>query len=129
MTKESIFLLLAAVGLTPIALSYGLMPQASMSYLFDIDASSVNSSHIFRAIMGLYFAMVVFWIAGTRKESLTAPALWSLTIFMLGLAAGRLLSIVIDGIPHPLLVTYLVLEIGFGTVGFYLAVRYRPTGS
>lgn len=129
MTKESIFLLLAAVGLTPIALSYGLMPQASMAYLYDIDASSINSSHIFRAIMGLYFAMVVFWVAGAQKKSLTLPALWSLTIFMLGLAAGRALSIVIDGMPHPLLATYLVLEVGFGIVGFYLAVRYRPTGS
>jgi len=129
MTKESIFLLLAAVGLTPIALSYGLMPQASISYLFDIDASSVNSSHIFRAIMGLYFAMVIFWVTGARSKSLTLPALWSLTVFMLGLAAGRILSIVVDGMPHPLLVTYLVLEIVFGVVGFYLAVRYRPTGS
>ena len=129
MKKEVIFLLLAAVGLTPIALSYGLMPQASLSYLYNIDASSVNSSHIFRAVMGLYFAMVVFWVLGARRETLTLPALWSLTIFMLGLAAGRIVSIVIDGMPHPLLVTYLVLEMGFGFVGFYLAVRYRPTGS
>ena len=126
MTKESIFLLLAAVGLTPIALSYGLMPQASMSYLFDIDASSVNSSHIFRAVMGLYFAMVVFWVTGAVKKSLTVPALWSLAVFMLGLAAGRMLGILIDGMPHPLLVTYLALEIGFGIGGFYLAVRYEP---
>ena len=128
MTKESIFLLIAAAGLTPIALSYGLMPQESMSFLFDIDASSVNSSHIFRAIMGLYFAMVIFWIAGARKKPLTGPALWSLTIFMLGLAAGRLLSILVDGMPHPLLVTYLALEIGFGSVGFYLASRHDPAG-
>jgi hypothetical protein len=37
MTRERIFLLLAAAGLTPIALSYGLAPEASLSYLFDID--------------------------------------------------------------------------------------------
>jgi hypothetical protein len=96
-----------------------------MSYLFDIDANTINSSHIFRAIMGLYFAMVVFWILGARKSALTLPALWSLAIFMLGLATERVLSIVIDGIPHPLLVVYLVLEIGFGVIGYNLARRFR----
>ena len=125
MRKEAIFLLLAAAGLTPIALSYGLMPQTSLSYLFDVDASTVNATHIFRAVMCLYLALAVFWIAGARKSSLTLPALWSLTVFMLGLAAGRALSMVIDGMPHPLLTAYLVLELGFGLVGFYLASRYQ----
>jgi len=40
-----------------------------------IDANTINSSHIFRAIMGVYFAMVVFWILGARKSALTLPAL------------------------------------------------------
>lgn len=125
MSKESLFLLLAAVGLTPIALSYGFMPQASMGYLFNIDASDVNSTHVFRSIMGLYLALAIFWLIGARNKSLTRPALWSLTIFMLGLGAGRVLSIVIDGIPHPLLVTYLVLEVGFGSTGYILARRFQ----
>ncbi|MEH6586110.1 MAG: DUF4345 domain-containing protein [Halioglobus sp.] len=127
MTRESIFLLLAAVGLIPVALSYGFMPQESMAYLFGIDASSVNSSHIFRAVMGLYLAMVVFWITGARLHSLRLPALWSLAVFMLGLAAGRALSIVIDGMPHPLLLVYLLLELGIGFIALYLAKNYQPT--
>ena len=45
------------------------------------------------------------------------PALYSLVIFMLGLAAGRVLSLVVDGMPHWLLIVYLVLEVGFGVVG------------
>jgi hypothetical protein len=120
MNKESIFLLMAAAGLAPIALSYGASPAASLSYLYDIDASSVNVSHIFRAVMGLYIALLVFWIAGARKETLRLPALWSLTIFMIGLAAGRALSIVVDGMPHPLLVAFMVLEVGFAVVGYKL---------
>ncbi len=127
MKKESVFLFVASAGLMPIALSYGFSPQSSMPYLFDIDASSINSAHIFRAVMGLYLAMIVFWIAGARKETLTLPALWSLSIFMVGLAAGRALGLVIDGMPHPLLVTYLLLELGFAAVGFYFAMRYQPT--
>ena len=121
MTRESIFLILAAVGLVPVAFSYGVMPQESMAYLFGVDASSVNSSHIFRAVMGLYLAMVIFWIAGARLPSLTLPALWSLAVFMLGLAAGRAMSIVIDGMPHPLLLVYLLLELVIGLIALYLA--------
>lgn len=127
MSRESIFLVLAAAGLTPIALSYGLLPQDSLSYLFDIDVSSTNSTHIFRAIMGLYLALVIFWIAGARNESLRLPALWSLTIFMLGLAAGRAVSLFVDGMPHPLLVIYLVLELAFGFIGYYLIKQYRAS--
>jgi hypothetical protein len=39
---------------------------------------------------------------------------------MLGLAAGRILSLVVDGIPHWLLVVYLVLELVFGVLGILL---------
>jgi hypothetical protein len=125
MSKESIFLLLAATGLLPIALSYGASPEASLAFLYDIDAGDVNTKHIFRAVMGLYFAQIIFWVCGARSDSLRLPALWALTVFMLGLAAGRALSLVIDGMPHPLLVVFLVLEIGFGVGGVVLIRGYR----
>ena len=36
MNARQIFLLITAIGLFPIALSYGLLPQKSLKYLFDI---------------------------------------------------------------------------------------------
>jgi hypothetical protein len=88
--------------------------------LFGIDASDTNTRHIFRAVMGLYLALVIFWVAGARNEALRVPALWSLVVFMFGLAAGRAASLVVDGFPHPLLFVYLVLEVLFGFVGLRL---------
>ena len=120
MTKQSAFLLVTAVGLTPIALSYGPVPDKSLSVLFGIDASATNTRHIFRAVMGLYLALIVFWVAGAHKEQLRVPALWSLVVFMFGLAAGRTMSLALDGFPHPLLFVYLVLEILFGIAGLWL---------
>lgn len=120
MTRQTIFLIVAAVGLTPIALSYGLVPDVSLQMLFGIDASDTNTRHIFRAVMGLYLALVIFWVAGARNEALRVPALWSLVVFMFGLAAGRAASLVVDGFPHPLLFVYLVLEVLFGFVGLRL---------
>ena len=118
--KQSLFLILAALGLTPIALGYGAAPQVVLPWMFGIDASAVNVRHIFRAVMGLYLALAAFWVFGARSPELRIPALWSLTIFMGGLALGRALSLVVDGMPHPLLVVYMFLEIGFCFVGWKL---------
>ena len=121
MTKESLFLLIAAVGLTPVALSYGLAPATTVPMLYGVEIESINLTHIFRAVMGLYLAMVVFWIFGATRESLRFPALCSVVVFMGGLAVGRLLSLFVDGIPGVFLVIYLLLEIGFTLVAFKLA--------
>jgi hypothetical protein len=120
MNIRQIFLLVTAIGLTPIALSYGLVPQKSLSYLFDISVSNINGSHIFRAIMGLYLALLSFWIVGAFKVQLRQAALYSLVVFMLGLALGRVLSLVVDGMPSLLLIGYLGLELIFGILGLIL---------
>ncbi|MCK8045161.1 DUF4345 domain-containing protein [Shewanella sp. 1CM18E] len=122
------FLLVAAVGLTPIALGYGLQPSTSLAFLFDIDASSINSSHIFRAVMGLYLALVLFWGLGAFIRKYQLPALYSLTVFMFGLAFGRALSLIVDGWPHWLLVVYLLLEVGFGLVGIAMIRKTEKEG-
>jgi hypothetical protein len=126
MDPRKLLLIITAIGLTPIALSYGAAPSASLSYLFGFSVESLNLTHIFRAVMGLYLALVVFWIAGALSSSLTIPALWSLVVFMFGLAAGRVLSLLLDGVPHWLLIVYLVLELAFGLVGLRLLLSAPP---
>ena len=123
MNIRQIFLLITAIGLLPIALSYGLIPQKSLKYLYDISISDINSIHIFRAVMCLYLALSIFWIMGAFKLQVRQAALYSLIVFMLGLAAGRILSLIIDGIPHWLLVVYLAMEISFGVMGIFLIKR------
>ena len=120
MDVRKIFLIVTAVGLTPIALGYGAAPASSLPFLFDFEVESLNLAHIFRAVMGLYLALVAFWVAGALRPSLTVPALWSLVVFMFGLAGGRLISLVADGVPHWLLVAYLLAEVLFGVIGLQL---------
>jgi len=120
MNIRQIFLIVVAIGLLPIALSYGLIPQKSLSYLFDITVSDPNSIHIFRAVMGLYLALIIFWLIGAFKVQVRQAALYSLIVFMFGLAAGRILSLIIDGMPHWLQAVYLVLELVFGVLGILL---------
>jgi hypothetical protein len=91
--KTRIFLIFCAVGLVPIALGYGAKPSATLDALFGITVDTTNLTHIMRAVMGLYFGMVVIWVWGAFKKQMTAPALVSCAVFMLGLAAGRILSL------------------------------------
>ena len=127
MTK--LFLLFASFGLTPIALGYGASPSVSLQWLFGIDASSTDLSHIFRAVMGLYLALVIFWIIGAFYKSLTLPALLSLMVFMFGLAGGRVISLMLDGFPHPLLFIYLVLEVIMGVLALLLIKQQAQSPS
>jgi hypothetical protein len=125
-TRVRVFLIFCAVGLVPIALGYGAKPSDSLDALFGITVDTINLTHIMRAIMGLYLAMVVVWIWGAFDEQLTTPALVSCAVFMLGLAAGRILSFIVDGMPHWLLVVYAVLEVLLGLIAIAI---YRQSAT
>ena len=128
MPSPRLFLLAAALGLTPIALSYGANPQGSVPFLFGFPVETVNAEHIFRAVMGLYLGQAAFWVIGAIRASVTTAALWGVVVFMWGLAFGRIFSLFVDGLPSVLLVIYLLLEIGFGVVGYLLLRRRSPAG-
>lgn len=125
------FLVWTAIGLVPIALAYGVEPQRSLESLFDVPIQNVDGKHIFRAVMGLYLALSAFWIVGACTASLRQAALQSLVVFMAGLAAGRLLSLAVDGMPNRILLFYLALELSHGIAGLLLLGRKEspsPTG-
>ncbi len=119
-TMQRGLLLAMAIGLTPIALSYGAAPEASLPWLYGIDASDVPTRHVFRAVMGLYLAMICLWAAGALRRALRLPALWSLFAFTLGIALGRSLSLLLDGWPGPLLLLYLPAEVALAASSAWL---------
>ena len=120
MNKESFFLLFIAAGVFPVSLVYGGNPAVSMPNFYAIEVDTVNLSNILRAIMGLYIALCVFWVIGARYEKLRLPALWSLAFFMTGIASGRTLSLILDGMPSPLFIFYLIVEVIAAIIGFKL---------
>jgi len=89
---QKVLLLFCAIGLIPIALSYGLVPEKTLTPLFGISVDNLNLTQIMRAVMGLYFGQIIFWFMGAFNPKLRRPALYVLTIFMLGLAFGRILN-------------------------------------
>jgi hypothetical protein len=120
MNTSQKFLVLTAWVLMPLALSYGADPETSHNFPFGITINGTSDTQIYQAIMGLYFALSTFWLLGAWKKKLTLPALYCLTVFMFGLAAGRALSVVILGKHHGLLFVYLALELFLGAVGLVM---------
>ncbi len=126
------YLLFSAAGLFAIALSYGVAPAAVLPQVLDLSVEGTDLTHIFRAVMGLYLAMIFLWVLGALRPNLTRAAVLAEVTFMFGLAFGRVLSILVDGMPSPLLVVYTGLEIAIGYWGI-LVLRTlgkpQPSGS
>ena len=121
MNKESLFLILVAIGLIPLGITYGAHPAFNLlpiSFLDEVEINSIDHANIFSGIMGLYITMAIFWILGAFKKSLTIPALWSLVIFMTGIGAGRAISMITNGMPSNPYLLFLLLEVIFAIIGF-----------
>ena len=129
--KESLFLVLVAIGLIPLGITYGAHPAFKLlpiSFLDEVEINSIDHANIFSGIMGLYVTMAIFWILGALKKSLTIPALWSLVIFMTGIGAGRAISMIADGMPSGPYLLFLLLEVIFALIGF-MFIKSRKSNS
>jgi hypothetical protein len=99
-------------------LSYGVDPNRILPKFLDINPIGGDLLHIFRAIMGLYLATIVLWLLGAiRGGPLMRAALIAEIVFMSGLAAGRLLDLLVAGWPSPMLIAYTVAELVLATWG------------
>jgi len=117
---QQLFLLAMSIGLFPVALSYGAMPEVSLPLLYGINEPDLPTRHVFRAVMGLYLGMIAFWLAGALRPALRISALWTIFVFVTGIALGRILSLGLDGWPRPLFVFYLSAEIALAATSWIL---------
>ena len=75
--------------------------------------------------MGLYLGVAMIWIVGIIKSKFWVSATFTNIVFMGGLAFGRLISLVIDGIPSAYFLIGLLLEIIFLFWGALNLKKYR----
>jgi len=123
------YLLLVAVLLLPIALSYGLAPATILPKFLNITVAGTDQTEIFRALMCLYLAASGFWaVAAFKPDWQRAAILWAV-LFSLSLAIGRIISLLVDGPASRLLDVYLGLEIVGGALGLaVLAFTRKAAG-
>jgi Domain of unknown function (DUF4345) len=121
-----LFLLVAGVFLIPVALSYGVDPAATLLKLgMNVTVEGTDQTHIFRALMGLYLGMVTFCIIAAFTPEWRRVAVT--VFFAYSLAIGRILSLIVDGMPSRILLFYLAVELAVGTGGLFVLAR-SPQG-
>ena len=124
MTK--FYLLVVALGLVPVALSYGVNPAAILPRFMSIKIKGTDQTHILRALMCLYLGMSTFCvIAAFTPEWQHVAVIWAV-FFMFSLVVGRALSLVLDGMPSRIFHVYLAVEVFAGLWG--LAVLPQGSG-
>ncbi|WP_299129190.1 DUF4345 domain-containing protein [uncultured Winogradskyella sp.] len=107
-----IHLVISLIVVVPVAFIYGFNPSSQ----FNIYLGTVDEHNFFKAIMGLYLGFSLLWLIGILNKNYLRLALVSNFIFMFGLASGRLLSLLTDGIPS---YAYIYGTIGELVLGFY----------
>lgn len=98
---KNLHLGISAIIIIVVGLIYGSNPNKILPYFFDFKVESVDLHNIFRAMMGLYFGMAIYWIIGIVKPQHWRNATLINVIFMGGLAFGRIISFLLDGISIP----------------------------
>jgi hypothetical protein len=121
---KNLHLAVSALLIFVIAVIYGFMPEKIVPALIDFKTDSNDIKNAFKAIMGLYLGISIFWTAGIIRPNLWQGATLSNILLMLGLGIGRILSIVIDGIPSDEMIGGTVLELILGIWGIISIRKY-----
>jgi len=120
-----LFLIIVALILVPPALSYGVDPAAMLPKTMDITVQGTDQTEMLRAIMGLYFGMSAFCLIAAFKPEWRHVAMVWAVFFLYSMGLGRLLSLVVDGIPSRILLFYMAVELTGGTIGLAILARER----
>ena len=108
-------------------LAYGFNPGNILYQIFGFEVTGLGLQNIFKAIMGLYLTLGVFWIVGIRNLSLWRTATLTNVLFIGGLALGRCVSLIVDGFSAPWAVATL-LELFMMTWGIRNLRQERGSG-
>jgi hypothetical protein len=120
MQLKKAFLIGAFVAVTIIALLYGVSPTWFAATFLGVTDLNLNFAHILRAIAGLYLALAAFWVYAAFNDKYRDAALLTTILFAGGLAAGRCVSLILDGQPAPVLLIYLAMEFAVVLVAYWV---------
>lgn len=123
--RKNLHITITSIIITIISLTYGLSPNNILPKFFAFNVESIDLKHVFRATMGLYLGMVILWVVGFFKPLHWRIATISNVLFMIGLALGRIISIVADGAPSISFSVGLALELTLALWGLKNLNRYR----
>ena len=95
-----------------------------------IELTTVNHLHVIRAAYGgAYLGIAALFLAGLFRADLRTVSLLAIVLIFPGFAAGRLVSILVDGLPVPLYLGVLAFEVVFALLALSALKRARTPAS
>ncbi|WP_431166159.1 DUF4345 domain-containing protein [Tenacibaculum halocynthiae] len=119
---KNLHLVISLLIVVPTAIIYG--TPSILSTNLNIEVSTIDLSNLLKAIMCLYIGISCIWLVGIIKEKYWKSATQLNILFMLTLATGRILSIIIDGIPTNGYVFGIIAELVIGLFSVYQLRKY-----
>jgi Domain of unknown function (DUF4345) len=121
-------LIFSTVILIPVALGYGIAPKTVLPMLLNIRLETVDMLNICRAIMVLYLATSALFLMGIFNKKYWFTATITNIFLMGGLALGRILSLVLDGMPSPIFLWGTLGEMVLAVFAFYQLEKWEKRG-
>ena len=122
---KNLHLLLSLSIVVPTAIIYG-SPSILPEYL-DIQVNTIDFSNMLKAIMCLYLGISIVWILGIWKTKYWKNATQLNILFMLSLAIGRMISMLVDGFPTGGYIFGIIAEIVLGLYSIFQLKKYSGT--
>lgn len=119
---RNLHLIVSGLLIFLIAIAYGFSIEKIVPALAEFKTDSKDMSNAFKAVMGMYFGLGLFWLAGVVRPNLWKGATLSNIFIMFGLASGRIVGFLMDGIPADAMIVGTVLEL---SLGFWGMLSYR----
>lgn len=119
---KNLHLFLSLSIVVPTAIIYG-SPSILPEYL-DIQVNTVDFSNMLKAIMCLYLGISIVWILGIWKTKYWKNATQLNILFMLSLAIGRMISMLMDGFPTGGYIFGIIAEFVLGSYSIFQLKKY-----
>lgn len=107
----------------PVGICYGFLPNN----LLDFNVDSTDLKTIFKAIMMVYLGFSSLWILGIYNNSYWRIASVTNCIFMLSLGFGRVISLILDGVPSLIFMVGIFGELLLGFYSFYIVKKHKSS--
>lgn len=121
-TIKNLHLIVSLIIVVPTALIYG--TPSILQQKLDITVATNDLSNMLKSIMALYLGISTIWFLGIWKKKYWKISTQLNVLFMLSLAFGRTLSMILDGIPTNGYVFGVIAEFILGIYSIYQLKKY-----
>ncbi len=118
-TYNRLHLIISVIIVVPTAIIYGFSPKTLLPQYLDISVTTIDLSNFLRAVMFFYLGASLIWIMGIINTKYWKPATHLNLLFMATLGIGRLISMLIDGLPSGGYIFGVIAELVLAAIAFY----------